>query len=186
MQGIPQMFGLYAIFFIALIPYIMAESDEHYLQILELYDEQRQDLEDEFFIKFKESSSLYKEEKQAISEKSESDPALTHEQINQMLTNSFNEFVKRHEGIKKEYDSRVDALDAMFGKKIVQFDNKTIQNDIPSWVNDVVTFWDEGKISDIEYVNYLSFLVDNGVIKSEQLIFFNYVSFNGQLINLIK
>jgi len=160
------MFGLISIFFIGMISNAIADSDEQYLEIKEIYDDQRWDLEKEFKEKFKASSNYFKEQKQAIYEKSESDPTLTAEQVNQMLRDVFYEFVDRQEDIKTEYKSKVDALNAMFEKKFVEFDDG-----IPLWIKKVTELWNEGKISDAEYVNFWSFLLSNGIIVDEQLRF---------------
>ena len=166
MQKTSLMFGLIVIFFIGMISIVTADSDEQYLEIKKIYDDQRWDLEKEFKEKFKESSNFFKDQKQAIYEKSKSDPTLTAEQINQMLRDVFYEFVDRQEEIKTEYKSKVDALDAMFEKKFEEFDDG-----IPLWIKKVTELRNEGKISDSEYVNFLSFLLSNGIIVDEQLRF---------------
>lgn len=174
-------FGLTVTLFIGLISFVMADSDEEYLQLKRIYDEQRWNLEKEFKEKFKQSSIQFKEQKQEIYEKSESDSTLTVEQTNQMLRNAFYEFLDRQEEIKTEYTSKVDALNEMFTKKFEQFENK-----IPLWVKKVIELWDEGKISDIEFVNFLSFLINNDIITVNQLDFLKYDSKIVQLINVAK
>jgi len=157
------------IFFIEMISYVMADSDEQYLEIRKIYDEQRWNLEKEFKEKFNESSNQFEEQKQAIYEKSETDPSLTSEQINQMLRNVFYEFVDRQEDIKTEYALRVDALNEMFKIKFEQFGDK-----MPSWIEKVMELWQKGEISDVEFVDFLSFVINNDIIKLEQWIFSEY------------
>lgn len=172
MQKISQIFGLILILFVGLISYGMAYSDEpnpEYLQLKEIYDQQRWNLEEEFEKKFKESSNHFHEQKQAIDAKRESDPTLTSEQINQMLTNEFYEFVERQENIKTEYSSRVDALNSMFKIKFEQFGNE-----MPLWVETVMELWQKGEISNVEFVNFLSFVINNDIINLEQWIFSKY------------
>lgn len=69
----------------------------------------------------------------------------------------------------------------MFTKKFEQFENK-----IPLWVKRVIELWDEGKIPDIEFVNFLSFLINNDIITVNQLDFLKYDSKIVQLINVAK
>ena len=174
MEKISLIFGLILILFAGLISYEMAYSDEHnpeYLQLKEIYDQQRWDLEEEFEKKFKESSNYFHEQKQAIYAKSESNPTLTSEQINQMLKNEFYKFVERQKNIKTEYSSRVDALNSMFKVKFEQFDNE-----MPLWVEKVMELWQKGKISDVEFVNFLSHVINNDIIKLEQWIFSKHSS----------
>ena len=151
------------------MPYVMAESNEQYLELKKIYDEQRWNLEKEFKEKFNESSDQFKEQKQAIYEKSESDSTITSKQINQMLSDVFYEFVDRQDDIKTEYSSRVDALNEMFKVKFEQ-----LGNEIPLWVEKVMELWHKGKISDVEFVNFLSFVINNDIIKLEQWIFSDY------------
>jgi hypothetical protein len=158
------LFGLTGIFFIGLIPYGMSDSDEQYLQLKEIYDEQRWNLENEFKEKFQESRRYFDEQKQAIYDKNESDSPLTPEQTDQMLKDIFFEFIERQDDIKTEYTSRVDALHTMFKIKFEQ-----LGNEMPLWVEKVMELWQKGKISDVEFVNFLSF-----VIKLEQWIFSEY------------
>ena len=147
----------------------MADSDEQYLELKEIYGEQRWNLEKEFKEKFNESSDHFKEQKQEIYDINESDSPLTLEQTNQMLQDIFFEFVERQEDIKTEYASRVDALNAMFKVKFEQ-----LGNEMPLWVEKVMEFWHKGKISDVEFVNFLSFVINNDIIKLEQWIFSDY------------
>ena len=168
MQNRWTVFGLVAIFLIGGISHGMADSDEQYLELKKIYDEQRWELEKEFKEKFRESSDTFQQDKQDIFDNSDSDPTLTEEQISQMLREVFSKFVDRQEDIKEEYASRVNALNEMFAKKFQEFDT------IPIWVKKVIKFWNEGRISDSEYVNYLSYLINNGIIKSEQLMFVDY------------
>ncbi|BDQ31080.1 hypothetical protein [Nitrosopumilus zosterae] len=169
MQNMHMLFGLTGIFFIGLIPYGMSDSDEQYLQLKEIYDEQRWNLEKEFEEKFQESRKYFDEQKQAIHDKNESDSPLTPEQTDQMLKDIFFEFIERQEEIKIEYTSRVDALNAMFKIKFEQFGNE-----MPLWVEKVMELWQKGKISDVEFVNFLSFVINNDIIKLEQWIFSEY------------
>lgn len=162
------------ILFVGLISYEIAYSDEQnpeYLQIKEIYDQQRWDLEEEFEKKFRESSNHFHEERQAIYAKNEADPMLTSEQIDQMLKNRFAEFAERQESIRTEYSSRVDALNSMFKVKFEQ-----VGNEMPPWVEKVMGLWQEGEISDVEFVNFLSFAINNDIIKLEQWIFSEYSS----------
>ncbi len=152
-----------------MISYGMADSEEEYLQLKGIYNEQRWNLENEFKEKFKESSSKFQKEKQTVYDKQESDPTLTTQQINQMLQNVFSDFVERQENIKIEYESRVDALNQMFEIKFEQFGNK-----MPSWIENVMEMWNKGQISDLEFVNFLSFVINNDIIKLEQWIFSKY------------
>ena len=124
MQKIVWMFGLAFTFFIGMISIAIDYSDEQYLELKEIYGEHRWNLEKEFKEKFKSSSNYFKEQKQAIYEKSKSDPTSTVEQINQMLRDVFCQFVDRQEDIKTEYKSKVDALNAMFEKKFDEFDDR--------------------------------------------------------------
>lgn len=163
------LFGLTGIFFIGLIPYGMSDSDEQYLQLKEIYDEQRWNLENEFKEKFQESRRYFDEQKQAIYDKNESDSPLTPEQIDQMLKDIFFEFIERQDDIKTEYTSRVDALHTMFKIKFEQ-----LGNEMPLWVEKVMELWQKGKISDVEFVNFLSFVINNNIIKLEQWIFSEY------------
>jgi hypothetical protein len=163
------LFGLTGIFFIGLIPYGMSDSDEQYLQLKEIYDEQRWNLENEFKEKFEESRRYFDEQKQAIYDKNESDSPLTPEQIDQMLKDIFFEFIERQDDIKTEYTSRVDALHTMFKIKFEQ-----LGNEMPLWVEKVMELWQKGKISDVEFVNFLSFVINNNIIKLEQWIFSEY------------
>ncbi|MGY5149074.1 MAG: hypothetical protein ACW9W3_03340 [Candidatus Nitrosopumilus sp. bin_68KS] len=169
MQKIFSIFGFIIIFFIGMISYGMADSEEEYLQLKGIYNEQRWNLENEFKEKFKESSSKFQKEKQTVYDKQESDPTLTTQQINQMLQNVFSDFVERQENIKIEYESRVDALNQMFEIKFEQFGNK-----MSSWIENVMEMWNKGQISDLEFVNFLSFVINNDIIKLEQWIFSKY------------
>jgi len=148
---------------------VMADSDEQYLELKKIYDEQRWNLEKEFKEKFNESSIQFKEKKQLVYEKSKSDPSLTSEQINQMLRNAFYEFVDRQDDIKKEYASRVDSLNLMFKVKFDQFNIE-----MPLWVENVLELWRQGKISDVEFVNFLSFVINKDIINLEQWMFSDY------------
>ena len=149
----------------------MGESNENelqYLQLKEVYDEQRWKLEKEFKEKFRESNNYFNEQKRTIYEKSASDPTLSSEQINQMLRDVFYEFVERQDDIKTEYMSRVDSLDAMFAVKFEQYDST------PPWIKKVIELWHDGKISNKEIENCLEFLINNGIIKAEQITFTKY------------
>jgi hypothetical protein len=147
----------------------MSDSDEQYLQLKEIYDEQRWNLENEFKEKFQESRRYFDEQKQAIYDKNESDSPLTPEQTDQMLKDIFFEFIERQDDIKTEYTSRVDALHTMFKIKFEQ-----LGNEMPLWVEKVMELWQKGKISDVEFVNFLSFVINNNIIKLEQWIFSEY------------
>ena len=146
----------------------MAESEE-YLQLKELYHEQRWNLEKEFEEKYQESSKKYQQEKQAVYEKIDSDHTLTSQQISQMLQKTFSDFVERQEDIKTEYESRVKALNEKFAIKFEQFGEP-----MPLWVERVMEFWSKGQISDSEFTNFLSFVINNDIIKLEQWIFSKY------------
>ena len=156
------------IFIVGVIPYAIAESEE-YLQLQELYNEQRWNLEQEFKEKFTNSSEKYQKEKQEVYKRQESDSTLTTQQIEEMLQNVFSDFVNRQEDIKIEYELRVDALNQMFKIKFEQFGEP-----IPSWIEKVMQFWSKGQISDSEFVNFLSFVINNDIIKLEQWIFLKY------------
>jgi len=149
--------------------HVIADSDEQYSELKKLYGEQRWNLEKEFKEKFSESSNQFKEQKQAIYDKNESNSPLTLEQTNQMLRDVFSEFVDRQEDIKTEYTLRVDALNEKFKIKFEQFGNE-----IPPWVEKVMELWYKGKISDVEFVDFLSFVINNNIIKLEQWIFSDY------------
>jgi hypothetical protein len=151
------------------MPHVMADSDEQYSELKKLYGEQRWNLEKEFKEKFNESSDQFKEQKQAIHDKNESDSPLTLEQTNQMLRDVFSEFVNRQEDIKTEYALRVKALNEKFKIKFEQFGNE-----MPFWVEKVMEFWSKGEISDVEFVNFISFVINNDIIKLEQWIFSDY------------
>ena len=168
---ISSLVGLATIFSIGLSPFVMGEYNENelqYLQLKEIYDEQRWKLEKEFKEKFTESSNYFNEQKQAIYEKSAADPTLSSEKINQMLRNAFYEFVERQDDIKTEYISRVDSLDAMFAVKFEQYDTT------PPWIKKVIELWHDGKISNNEIENCLAFLINKGIIKAEQISFTKY------------
>ena len=152
-----------------LMQHVIADSDEQYSELKKLYGEQRWNLEKEFKEKFNESSNQFKEQKQAIYDKNESNSPLTLEQTNQMLRDVFSEFVDRQEDIKTKYTLRVDALNEKFKIKFEQFGNE-----IPPWVEKVMELWYKGKISDVEFVDFLSFVINNNIIKLEQWIFSDY------------
>lgn len=166
MQKILLLLGLTTIILSSFLPDISAESHE-YSELKKVYDDQRWNLEKEFKEKFKESSDTYQIKKQDIYEKSQSG-SITAEQTGQMLKDAFSEFVERQEGIKEEYSKRVNALNEMFAKKFAEFER------IPIWVKKVMTLWNEGKISDAEYANFLSFLINHKIIESEDLMFADY------------
>ena len=148
---------------------VYADESSEYQQLKETYNEQRFDLEEEFEDKFRESSSLFQEQKQLINEKIKSDPTLTSEKINQMFKNAFNEFEERQEDIREEYSSRVDDLNSMFKVKFEQSVGK-----MPEWVEKVMELWQNGRISDAEFVNFLSFVINKDIIKLDQWIFSKY------------
>ena len=169
LQQTSSAFGLALILLAALSPCATAYTDEQdpeYLQLKETYDQQRWNLEEEFEEKFKESSNRFHEQKKAIHARSESDPALTAEQINRMLEDGLSEFVERQEVIRAEHSSRVDALNSMFKVKFEQ-----LGDEMPPWVERVMGLWKKGEISDAEFANFLSFVIDKDIIKLEQWMF---------------
>lgn len=168
MQKIFSILLFVGIFLISGIPDGGADS-EKYLQIKEIYNEQRWDLEQEFKKKFTESSEKFQNDKQTVYDKLKSDPTLTTQQTTQMLQNAFSNFVERQEYIKEEYESRVDALNQRFEIKFEQFGEK-----MPSWVEKIMEMWSKGQISDSEFVNFLSFVINNDIIKLEHWIFSKY------------
>ncbi|MHA7733700.1 hypothetical protein [Nitrosopumilus sp. S6] len=168
MQNISIISALSVLFLIGMTFHVMAESDQ-YLQLKELYHEQRWNLEKEFKEKFQESSKKYQQEKQVVYHKIDSDHTLTSQQISQMLQNTFLDFVERQDDIKDEYTLQVDALNEKFAIKFEQFGEK-----MPLWVEKVRILWEQGKISDFEFANFLSFVINNDIIKLEQWIFSKY------------
>jgi len=45
--------------------------------------------------------------------------------------------------------------------------NSFAETDIPEWVKGIANFWIEGKISDSEFADAITFLIDNGILKVE-------------------
>ncbi|WP_428324302.1 hypothetical protein [Nitrosopumilus sp.] len=168
MQKIFSIFLFIGIFFIQMVPEAVSESDE-YLELQKIYNEQRWNLEKEFKVKFTDSSDKFQKDKQAVYDKQKSDPTLTTQQINQMLQNVFTGFVERQDDIKTEYETEVNALNQMFEIKFEQFGNS-----MPLWVEKVMELWSNGQISDSEFVNFLSYVINNDIIKLEQWVFSKY------------
>ena len=42
--------------------------------------------------------------------------------------------------------------------------NSFAETDIPEWVKGIANFWVEGKISDSEFADAITFLIDNGIL----------------------
>ena len=47
------------------------------------------------------------------------------------------------------------------------------ENTIPSWIKNIVVFWGDDKISDIEFINAMEYLIENDVITIESPAFPN-------------
>ena len=146
-----------------------AEPNQDYLQLKIIYNEQRWELEEDFEDKFRESKKIFDDQKQEILLKNETDPSLTTEQINQMLQTAFSEYTERQEDIRAEYDDRVDALNMMFKVKF-----EKLGSEMPLWVEFVMELWQNGNLSDSEFVNFLSFVINNNIIQLEHWIFSKY------------
>lgn len=51
----------------------------------------------------------------------------------------------------------------------IQFDSKQLGNEIPVWIKDIGKFWCNNEINDSEFVNAIEFLIQNDIIKTNQL-----------------